>query len=83
MKQMNIENFGYRTMISGPFFKCDIYNDAGEVVLSHWLEQPQHLDNSTQDLDCMPFPQGVEKMATKINRTIMDRQRKTLDSCEH
>ena len=71
MKQTNTENFGYRTMISGPFFKCDIYNDAGDVVLSQWLEQPQHLDNSTKDLDCMPFQQGVEGMATKINRAIM------------
>ena len=37
----------YRTMISGPFFKCELYNDAGDVVLSKWLEQPMHLDNST------------------------------------
>ena len=71
MTQNDLTNSAYRTIISGPFFKCDIYNDAGDVVLSQWLEQPQHLDNSTQDLDCMPFPQGVEEMATKINRTIM------------
>lgn len=70
MTQKVLEHSAYRTIISGPFFKCDIYNDAGDVVLSQWLEQPQHLDNSTQDLDCMPFQQGVEEMATKINRTI-------------
>lgn len=31
----------------------------------------QHLDNYTQDLDCMPFQQGVDEMATKINRTVV------------
>ena len=31
----------------------------------------QHLDNYTQDLDCMPFQQGVDQMATKINRTVV------------
>lgn len=51
----NIGQGEYRILISGPFYKCDLYNDAGDVVLSHWLEQPQHLDNSTQDLDCMPL----------------------------
>lgn len=74
MKQTNIESFGYRMTISGPFFKFDIYNDDGNVVLSQWLDQPQHLDNSTQGLDCVSFPhqqQGVEEMATKINRTVM------------
>lgn len=30
----------------------------------------KHLDNHTQELDCMPFQQGVEEMATKINRTV-------------
>ena len=66
----NIGQGEYRTLISGPFYKCDIYNNAGDVVLSQWLEQPPHLDNSTQELDCMPFQQGVEGMATKINRTV-------------
>lgn len=60
----------YRTKVSGPYFKLDLYNNAGDVILSQWLEQPPHLDNSTQELDCMPFQQGVEGMATKINRTV-------------
>ncbi len=67
----NVGQGEYRTKVSGPYFKIDLYNDAGDVVLSQWLEQPLHLDNSTQELDCMPFQQGVEGMATKINRTIM------------
>ena len=66
----NIGQGEYRTLISGPFYKCELYNNDGDMVLSQWLEQPQHLDNSTQDLDCMPFQQGVEGMATKINRTV-------------
>ena len=67
----NIGQGEYRTKVSGPYYKLDLYNNAGGVVLSQWLEQPPHLDNSTQELDCMPFQQGVEGMATKINRTIM------------
>ena len=67
----NIGQGEYRTKVSGPYYKFDLYNNAGCVVLSQWLEQPPHLDNSTQELDCMPFQQGVEGMATKINRTIM------------
>lgn len=67
----NIQQGEYRTLISGPFYKCDIYNNDGDMIISHWLEQPQHLDNNTQGLDCMPFQQGVDEMATKINRTIM------------
>lgn len=67
----NIHQVECRTIISGPFYKCDIYNSSGDVILSQWLEQPPHLDNRTQELDCMPFQQGVEGMATKINRTII------------
>lgn len=66
----NIGQGEYRTKVSGPYYKLDLYNNAGDVVLSQWLEQPPHLDNSTQELDCMPFRQGVEGMATKINRTV-------------
>ncbi len=66
----NIGQGEYRTKVSGPYYKLDLYNSTGDVVLSQWLEQPMHLDNSTQELDCMPFQQGVEEMATKINRTI-------------
>lgn len=66
----NIGQGEYRTKVSGPYYKLDLYNNTGDVVLSQWLEQPPHLDNSTQRLDCMPFPQGVEEMATKINRTV-------------
>ena len=63
----SIEQGEYRTKVSGPYYKLDLYNNAGGVVLSQWLEQPPHLDNSTQELDCMPFQQGVEGMA-KITR---------------
>lgn len=71
MQSAVIEQGEYRTKVSGPYYKLDLYNNAGDVVLSQWLEHPPHLDNSTQELDCMPFQQGVEGMATKINRTIM------------
>lgn len=64
----NIAQGEYRTKVSGPYFKIDLYNDAGDVVLSEWLEQPLHLDNSTE-LDCMPFRQEGEEMA-KITRTV-------------
>jgi len=77
VQNSNIKQGEYRTLISGPFYKCELYNDAGEVVLSQWLEQPQNLDNSTQELDCMPFQQGDEGMATKINRVI------TIDGVKH
>ena len=70
MQSAVIEQGEYRTKVSGPYYKLDLYNNAGDVVLSQWLEQPPHLDNSTQELDCMPFQQGVEGMATKINRTV-------------
>lgn len=66
----NIGQGEYRTKVSGPYFKLDLYNNAGDVVLSQWLEQPPHLDNSTQELDCMPFQQGADGMA-KITRTVM------------
>ena len=72
-RKITVSNIGqgeYRTKVSGPYFRFDLYNNAGDVVLSQWLEQPPHLDNSTQELDCMPFQQGVEGMATKINRTV-------------
>ncbi len=72
-RKSTVSNIGqgeYRTKVSGPYFRFDLYNNAGDVVLSQWLEQPPHLDNSTQELDCMPFQQGVEGMATKINRTV-------------
>lgn len=66
----NIGQGEYRTKVSGPYYKLDLYNNTGSVVLSQWLEQPPHLDNSTQELDCMPFQQGVEEMA-KITRTVV------------
>jgi len=65
----NIGQGEYRTKVSGPYFKIDLYNDAGDVVLSQWLEQPPHLDNNTRELDCMPFRQEGEEMA-KITRTV-------------
>ena len=65
----NIRRGEYRTKVSGPYYKIDLYNDVGAVILSQWLEQPPHLDNSTQELDCMPFQQGVEGMA-KITRAV-------------
>ena len=61
----------YRATVTGPFFRFDVYNPVGDMILSQWLEQPQHLDNSTQELDCMPVSQGDVEMATKINRAIM------------
>ncbi len=70
MKHENLKSTAYSATISGPFFRWDIYNNAGDVISSYWSEQSQHLDNSTQELDCMPFQQGVEGMATKINRTV-------------
>lgn len=60
----------YRTVISGPYYKLKLYNEAGDVVCFHWLERPQYLDNNIPDTDCMPFQQGVEDMASKINRTV-------------
>ena len=67
----NIQQGEYHARISGPFFKCELYNDTGDVVSSYWLEQPPHLDNSMQGLDCTPYQQGIsETMATKINRTV-------------
>lgn len=66
----NIQQGEYRTKVSGPYYKLDLYSNTGDVILSQWLEQPLHLDNSTQELDCMPFQQGVEEVATKINRTV-------------
>ena len=60
----------HQTMDEGFRCKLTLYNHAGDVVSSYWLGQPPHLDNRTQELDCMPFQQGVEGMATKINRTV-------------
>ncbi len=34
----NVGQGEYRTKVSGPYFKIDLYNDAGNVVLSQWLE---------------------------------------------
>lgn len=65
----NIKKGTYRTEVSGLYYKLDLYNNAGNMVLSQWLEQPPHLDNSTE-LDCMPFQQGADEVATKINRTV-------------
>ena len=42
---------------------CSSYDPVIELFM-------KHLDNRTQELDCMPFQQGVEEMATKINRTV-------------
>lgn len=71
MKTEKLNDSEYYPVVEGPFFKCSIYNANGDVVLSQWLDQPPHLDNGTQKLDCMPFPQGVEdEMAPKINRSV-------------
>ena len=65
----NIGQGEYRTKVSGPYFKIDLYNDAGDMVSSMYrLEQPPHLDNGTE-LDCMPFRQEGEEMA-KITRAV-------------
>ena len=50
-----------------------LYNRGDAVILSKLQElsdRMMHLENYTRDLDCMPFQQGVEGMATKINRTV-------------
>ena len=62
------ENTGYYSEIEGPYFKCTIYNQDGDVILSQWLNQPPHLDN-TEKLDCVLSQEGNE-MAAKINRTV-------------
>ncbi len=62
------ENTGYHSEIEGPYFKCTIYNEIGDVVLSEWLSKPPHLDN-TEKLDCVLSQEGNE-MAAKINRTV-------------
>ncbi len=68
----NIGQGEYRTKVSGPYYKLDLYNSTGDVVLSQWLEQPMHLDSSIQELDCMSFQQGVDKeLAYKINRAVI------------
>lgn len=67
----NIGQNEYHTQIGGLYCRFDLYNDAGDMVSSMYrLEQPPHLDNSTQRMGCMPFQRGVEGMATKINRTV-------------
>ena len=46
--QSTVSNIGqgeYRTKVSGPYYKLDLYNNAGDVVLSQWLEQPPHPQN--------------------------------------
>lgn len=68
MEQKYLENT-YRTTVSGPYYRLDLYNNAGEMVLSQWLEQPPHLDNNIGELGCMPFQGGIVEMA-KITRTV-------------
>ena len=46
------------------------YNEGVEIDTPALDSQGQHLDNRIEELNCMPFPQGVEEMATKINRTV-------------
>ena len=56
------------------FRNNSLYNRGDAVILSKLQElsdRMMHLENYTRGLDCMPFQQGVEGMATKINRTIM------------
>lgn len=64
-----IKTCEFRTVVTGPFYKCELYNQAGDVVSSHWLEEPLHLDNK-RETDCMPFQQGVDEVAAKINRAV-------------
>lgn len=50
-----------------------LYNRGDAVILSKLQElsdRMMYLENYTRGLDCMPFRQGVEEMATKINRTV-------------
>ncbi len=56
------------------FRNDSLYNRGDAVILSKLQElsdRMMHLENYTRGLDCMPFQQGVEGMATKINRTVM------------
>ncbi len=51
-----------------------LYNYGDVMILSERLQEISdrlmHLEKYTRGLDCMPFQQGVEEMATKINRTV-------------
>lgn len=56
------------------FRNDSIYNRSDAVILSKLQElsdRMMNLENYTRNLDCMPSLQGVEEMATKINRTVM------------
>ncbi len=65
----NMPENTYYTQINGPVYEVEVYNNAGDVILSQWLEHSP-LDNTIQKLDCMPFQEGDVEMATKINRTV-------------
>lgn len=70
VKTLSLAQEKYYMIISGPFYKYDIYNDANVMILSYWTGQSGNLDNRIEVLDCMPFQQGVEGVATKINRAV-------------
>lgn len=60
-------------MKQGTFTSNPLYNRNDDVILSKLQElsdRMMYLENCTKRLDCMPFQQGVEGMATKINRTV-------------
>lgn len=57
----------YTAKISGPFFKCEVYNCKGDVISSTWLDKPPHFDNYTEK-DCALFLEAKEM--AKINRNI-------------
>lgn len=60
-------------MKQGTFTSNPLYNRNDDVILSKLQElsdRMMYLENCTKRLDCMPFQQGVEGMATKINQTV-------------
>ena len=58
----------FRAVLSGPYSKLDLYNDAGAVVCSLLLNE-QHLENCREEPLFMPLI-GEDIMA-KINRTVI------------
>ena len=64
---LSVTESNYTAKISGPFFKCEVYNCKGDVISSTWLDKPPHFDNYTEK-DCALFLEAKEM--AKINRNI-------------
>jgi hypothetical protein len=61
----NVGQGEYRTKVSGPYFKIDLYNDAGDVVLSQWLEQPPHLETAHRNWIVCHFSRELKEWLQK------------------